>query len=77
MIEPRKRVPTAVLTPFMNADQLARLGPQADVWQYCPNEPRCPHMVWVHDVSGDEEDPRPICCADGCRCGQPDAQAGQ
>lgn len=24
----------------------------------------------IHDVSGDPEDPRPMCCADGCRCGQ-------
>jgi hypothetical protein len=38
----------------------------------CPNTPPCEHPSLVHDVSGDPEDPKPMCCADGCRCGQPD-----
>lgn len=38
----------------------------------CPNQPKCEHPSWIHDVSGDPEDPKPMCCADGCTCGQPE-----
>ncbi|ANN16219.1 hypothetical protein SD37_11585 [Amycolatopsis orientalis] len=37
----------------------------------CPNTPPCEHPAMIHDVSGDPEDPKPMCCADGCACGQP------
>ena len=37
----------------------------------CPNTPRCEHPAMIHDVSGDPEDPKPMCCAAGCTCGQP------
>lgn len=37
----------------------------------CPNTPPCGHPAMIHDVSGDAEDPKPMCCADGCSCGQP------
>lgn len=37
----------------------------------CPNTPPCEHPAMIHDVSGDPEDPKPMCCADGCSCGQP------
>lgn len=35
----------------------------------CPNSPRCEHPAYVHDIDTYEE-PRPICCADGCSCGR-------
>jgi hypothetical protein len=41
-------------------------------WGRCPNNPPCEHPSFIHDVSGDPEDPKPMCCADGCRCGRPD-----
>lgn len=40
----------------------------------CPNEPRCTHPAFVHDIDT-YEDPRPICCADGCSCGKPSGGA--
>lgn len=42
----------------------------------CPNTPRCEHPALIHDVSGDDEDPVPICGAFGCPCGKtPEQQA--
>lgn len=38
----------------------------------CPNTPRCEHPAMVHDIDT-YEDPRPMCCAEGCTCGQPEA----
>lgn len=35
----------------------------------CPNTPRCEHPSFVHDVDT-YEDPRPVCCVDGCWCGK-------
>lgn len=35
----------------------------------------CEHPATAHDVSGDPEDPRPICCVDGCHCGRPATEA--
>lgn len=53
-------------------DPLARqiLGVKRDPVWTCPNTPQCPHPGLLHDVSGDYEDPRPTCCADGCDCGK-------
>lgn len=39
-------------------------------WWLCPNEPRCPHGAALHDIE-DYEDITPMCCVEGCRCGQP------
>lgn len=47
-------------------------APAPAPWGVCPNTPRCEHPSLIHDVSGDPEDPKPMCCADGCRCGQPE-----
>jgi len=51
------------------AEQTATPAPAP--WGRCPNTPPCEHPSLIHDVSGDPEDPKPMCCADGCRCGQP------
>lgn len=40
-----------------------------DPW-VCPNTPRCEHPGLIHDI-WDYDDPRPMCCADGCDCGKP------
>ena len=48
------------------------VAPAPSPWLRCPNTPPCEHPSPIHDVSGDPEDPKPMCCADGCRCGQPD-----
>lgn len=42
----------------------------------CPNTPPCDHPAMIHDISGDPEDPRPMCCIDGCTCGGTGAKAG-
>lgn len=34
----------------------------------CPNQPRCPHPSFVHDIH-DLDDERPMCCVEGCDCG--------
>lgn len=38
----------------------------------CPNNPPCAHSGTVHDIYA-PDDPRPVCCAEGCGCGH---QAG-
>jgi hypothetical protein len=47
--------------------------PQAETTAFrswlCPNN-RCEHSSVAHDVSGDPEDPRPMCTMDGCTCGR-------
>lgn len=47
--------------------------PQAETTAFrswlCPNN-RCEHSSVAHDVSGDPEDPRPMCTMDGCACGR-------
>lgn len=35
----------------------------------CPNTPPCEHPAWIHDIDS-YDDPKPMCCADGCNCGQ-------
>lgn len=53
------------------ATALAATGP-------CPNTPPCPHAGGLHDIYT-PEDPRPICCAEGCGCRatpEPDPRAG-
>lgn len=37
----------------------------------CPNDPPCEHPATDHDFSDDPEDPAPMCCIEGCQCGQP------
>jgi hypothetical protein len=44
------------------------------VWLFCPNTPRCPHPGLIHDID-DYDDPKPMCCVEGCGCGQ-NATAG-
>lgn len=39
----------------------------------CPNTPPCPHARIAHDVE-DENDPLPMCCVGGCRCGHDRSQ---
>lgn len=55
-------------TPGGSADAEGKTAPYP--W-CCPNQPPCEHPSLIHDVSGDPEDPKPMCCADGCDCGQP------
>lgn len=38
-------------------------------WWACPNDPPCPHSGVIHDIYA-PDDPRPVCCADGCQCGK-------
>jgi hypothetical protein len=39
-------------------------------WWFCPSDPPCPHPGLVHDIYL-PEDPRPMCCMEGCTCGRP------
>lgn len=48
-------------------DQIAELSTPPG---QCPHHPPCEHPAMAHDVSGDPEDPAPMCCAEGCQCGQ-------
>lgn len=43
----------------------------------CPNTPGCAHPSYLHDDSGDLEDPRTMCCVEGCPCGRQEATDAQ
>lgn len=38
-------------------------------WLACPNDPPCAHSGLLHDIDS-LDDPKPMCCADGCNCGK-------
>jgi hypothetical protein len=45
-------------------------GQQLREVSMCPNDPPCPHAALLHDIE-DYDDPSPMCCVEGCDCGQP------